>query len=606
MAHCHVALGPETGMHSLRLAPLVVCAASLAAQLITDPAQIPRTGKPPVVFVNGYQSGCSNVSFAGTFGLADQVMERDGRVSLFFNNCAVGDNSTSIEELGNGLGRFLDSLRYTSGEPVPQVDVIAHSMGGLIVRSYLAGKQEQPGVFTPPARVAIRKAVFLATPHFGTPVASRDSTRQAAQLAPASDFLFDLATWNQGQDDLRGIDFVSVLGNAGNEAVRVIGVDWPSGFHDSTVSLMSGSMDFTLAVDRNRVLNHCHTGGFALLACNSTTRIADLSSEQHESARIALAFLNSTEDWRSVGQPLSTLPVLRNQAGLILRWRTANDEPVVISTAAVRPAGSTGAFVNLNLRDNEIAHVERLPAGATEIRLSAAAAALNATVDLQRGAYRAITLKAGPQIAAVAPVFRPIFPRAVAPGMFVSLYGSFGGVTEAAGQLPYPTTLAGTEVLAGDRPLPLHFVGPQQINAVLPEDIAGMVPVTVRNASGRHTVRVLVEPAAPSLFETPVNAITGALIRSDLPARPGDYLSIYLTGLGATERRADGLDWAREQPEVTLGGRVCTLLYAGRAPGYLGLDQVNCRIPEDAPPGNAVLRVRSRDRLSDAITVPLR
>ena len=45
-------------------------------------------------------------------------------------------------------------------------------MGGLIVRSYLSGKQTQEGVFTPPADTKVRKIVFLGTPHFGTPATS--------------------------------------------------------------------------------------------------------------------------------------------------------------------------------------------------------------------------------------------------------------------------------------------------------------------------------------------------------------------------------------------------------------------------------------------------
>src|SRR3954453_6516423 len=200
-----------------------VIAASLfgpcgSAQLITNLTAIPKTGKPPVVFANGYQGDCSGVSFAGTFGQADQLMQRDGRVPLFFENCSV-PNRPSIEALGNRLGAFLDSLHYESGETVPQVDIVAHSMGGLIIRSYLAGKQEQEGIFTPPADTKIRKAVFLGTPHFGTGLATTlgpAGDRQIQEMQPGSGFVFDLATWNQGTDDLRGVDAISVIGDAGN------------------------------------------------------------------------------------------------------------------------------------------------------------------------------------------------------------------------------------------------------------------------------------------------------------------------------------------------------------------------------------------------------
>jgi triacylglycerol esterase/lipase EstA (alpha/beta hydrolase family) len=44
---------------------------------------------------------------------------------------------------------------------------MGHSMGGLIIRSYLAGKRED-GTFAPPFNHRIRKAVFIGTPQFGT------------------------------------------------------------------------------------------------------------------------------------------------------------------------------------------------------------------------------------------------------------------------------------------------------------------------------------------------------------------------------------------------------------------------------------------------------
>jgi hypothetical protein len=87
-----------------------------------------------VVFLNGFQSGCpGGESFAGSFGQFDSILQGDGRVTLFFNNCEQGRNQP-IEDLGATLGRYLDGLRYADGTPVPQVDVFAHSMGGQIVR----------------------------------------------------------------------------------------------------------------------------------------------------------------------------------------------------------------------------------------------------------------------------------------------------------------------------------------------------------------------------------------------------------------------------------------------------------------------------------------
>ena len=66
-----------------------------------------------------------------------------------------------IETLGRELGLMIDSLG------VPQVDLVMYSMGSQIGRSYLAGKQIDPGVFKPPIDPKVRKAVFIGGPHFG-------------------------------------------------------------------------------------------------------------------------------------------------------------------------------------------------------------------------------------------------------------------------------------------------------------------------------------------------------------------------------------------------------------------------------------------------------
>ena len=115
-------------------------------QLIPSGTPIPQTTKPPVVFLNGYQSDCSSADFAGTFGIADQVLQANGEACVFFNNCSVAGRPP-IETLGDAFGAFLGALKYDNGQFVTTVDVVAHSMGGLILRSYLSGKQAGAATF---------------------------------------------------------------------------------------------------------------------------------------------------------------------------------------------------------------------------------------------------------------------------------------------------------------------------------------------------------------------------------------------------------------------------------------------------------------------------
>src|SRR3954469_11421816 len=199
----------------MRLSLFLALPCLLSAQLIPSGSPIPKGPNPPVVFLNGYQPSCSGSSFSGTFGNADQVLQAAQIASVFFDNCAVTSTSSgrpTIEQLGSAFGTFLHGLRYTDGTAVTEVDVVAHSMGGLILRSYLAGKADAtPAAYAPPVDTGIRKAVFLATPHFGTALAGLlGNDAQTQEMALGSQFLFDLNTWNGGLDDLRGVDALSI------------------------------------------------------------------------------------------------------------------------------------------------------------------------------------------------------------------------------------------------------------------------------------------------------------------------------------------------------------------------------------------------------------
>jgi uncharacterized protein (TIGR03437 family) len=204
-------------------------------------------------------------------------------------------------------------------------------------------------------------------------------------------------------------------------------------------------------------------------------------------------------------------------------------------------------------------------------------------------------VKPGPLINAIFPSAAALFPRSVAPGSLISLYGN---------QL---TTSAGNSdvIVAGQAP-PVSFAGSEQINTLVPDNASGLVKVQVKNTAGEHTVNLLVEPVAPALFAPALNAVTGALVSLQAPLKRGDYAELFLTGLGATEVRG-GLNWAVAMPEVSFGGQPCTVTYAGRAPGFPGLDQINCLISADAQLSDAApVYVQSRGRVSNVSTLPLR
>jgi uncharacterized protein (TIGR03437 family) len=81
---------------------------------------------------------------------------------------------------------------------------------------------------------------------------------------------------------------------------------------------------------------------------------------------------------------------------------------------------------------------------------------------------------------------------------------------------------------------------------------------------------------------------------------PGEIVTIYATGVGAYTPGTSGIPATGPEPlvyllppAVSLGGTSCTLLYAGPAPGYVGLDQINCRTSKQISGGLQPLQIIS-------------
>lgn len=566
---------------------LLTCAAQ--AQLVSNPSAVPRTGRTPVVFLNGFETNCPGASFAHAFGTADQVLQANGIASVFFNNCAI-PGAPSIEKLGAAFGTFLASLTYEDGQSIAIVDAVSYSMGGLILRSYLSGKQEAQSTFAPPFPTRIRKAVFIATPNFGTPVAGLafGSGVQADELSSGSNFLMDLNTWNQNHDDLRGIDAIAIAGTGGT------GLASRPGFDDGLVPLSSGSLRFYLP-GRTRVLPLCHVASPGLLTltgfCAPNSKgIARVTTAGDDNARIIVSFLTGSAEWQLIGTSAEQAPLLQTGSGILVRARNATDVRIDPSSVVATPA--SGPAKTLNMSNSEIAYTDLITAGAGTITVSAGAQGFTQSYDLQAGGAQALVIKPGPAVKAVVPAAAVVFPLVVAPRMIVSLYGS--GMEQAS------VTVNGTAA-------PVLYGSGLQINTVLPADTGiGLARLNVRNAGGSQSINVLTEPAFPAVFSlnpngdaAALNALTSVIVSRSNPLRAGDYVELFLTGLGTTLSR-DAFDWALLQPVVTVGGIECPVTFAGAAPGFNGLDQINCRIPAGLGLQDAAVIVRSGERSSPA------
>jgi uncharacterized protein (TIGR03437 family) len=588
----------------MRLAILLFLPLISSAQLVT-PTAIPN-GTIPVVFLNGYQFGCTgNTGFSANFGNADKVLQASNLVTVFFDNCSVGAGP-SIEALGAGFGKFLATLRYTNGTPVPQVDVVAHSMGGLIVRAYLSGKQDVaagvPATFTPPEAAAIRKAVFIATPNFGTAVAAVLGTdNQTKEMSPGSQFLFDLNTWNQGTDDLRGIDALAIAGNGGTGAESSISGSPSPGFDDGVVQLTSASIGFAIS-GRTRIVPDCHTSDtlvFSSGVCPLTaTAINNITDTSNVVGQIAVSFLTGTNTWTTLGQAIEANTLGSATSGVILAAEDLNGAQQTITSAT---AGTTPLGTNAVAFKEALAANTTLPVTANLL----GSVVISSSVKLIAGTSVPVVVKPGPTITGVVPAGIAQFPRSVAPGAFVTVYGANLSASVVQSGQPYPSQLGDVAVLINGTAAPLQYASATQINFIYPNLPPGLAKLTVKNSTGQQTVNVMLDTAVPSIFtftgvaQGPAaaeNAVTGIIIGPTVPVHAGDYVALYLTGIGQTPSG---------NTTVTVGGQSCAgqFFFAGHVASFVGLDQVNCQVPAGVTGAAVPVVVTAGGRASNTATL---
>jgi hypothetical protein len=95
-----------------------------------------------------------------------------------------------------------------------------------------------------------------------------------------------------------------------------------------------------------------------------------------------------------------------------------------------------------------------------------------------------------------------------------------------------------------------------------------------------------------------LHADTHELVSAANPAVAGEALEIYAAGL---------VNGAVIPPQLAIGGRMAEVMYFGEAPGYVGLNQVNVRVPSGIGPGSEVrVRMTYLGRPTNEVTIAVR
>ncbi|MEO8595815.1 MAG: IPT/TIG domain-containing protein [Candidatus Solibacter sp.] len=243
--------------------------------------------------------------------------------------------------------------------------------------------------------------------------------------------------------------------------------------------------------------------------------------------------------------------------------------------------------------------------------LVAAAGTANVSVTSENGASGALVFSivpAPPATTSAGVVNAASSLPAIAPGALIAIYGTnlAGGLAQAD-KTPLPTTLDGTSVTIDGAKIPLLFVSSGQVNAQVPyETKPGTVKLAVQAGSGNSApVDIQVAATGPGVFSPlqsnhvlALNLADATLNSAQSPAKVGQYVTAYLTGQGAVNPAAPTGDVAPSDPlslpvaavQVKIGGKLATLQFAGLAPGFVGLMQMNILIP-DVPAGELPFEV---------------
>ncbi|MBZ5600755.1 MAG: hypothetical protein LAO79_00445 [Acidobacteriia bacterium] len=214
----------------------------------------------------------------------------------------------------------------------------------------------------------------------------------------------------------------------------------------------------------------------------------------------------------------------------------------------------------------------------------------------------------------------------VAPGTFVTLFGTgFGSQTATTTAFPVKTQLAGVQVTVNSTPAPVYSVvggASPLITAIVPYEVTGSSATfqVIVNGTKSNAVDVPLAPTAPGVFSVPPNGISdaavrhadGTIVNSDSPATRGEYVAVYLAGLGAVNPSvSDGqatptntLYKMTGPVNVYVGGQlVQNVAFSGLTPTLAGLYQLNIQIPVTIGSGAQSLAVQTADCFTDMVTI---
>jgi pimeloyl-ACP methyl ester carboxylesterase len=204
----------------------------------------------------------------------------------------VRETGWTIEQLAGELHKHIECIlrgdcinvttanfRFPRGTPVSRVDIVAHSMGGLITRAYIAGLAIDRSIscITPPGvpvtcniipyNGSIRKLIAVGSPNYGSAFAVTARNRQGEGMRYGSSFILTLHdSWHStGQFLISPNNILSVAGTQSEGHLE--------GDDDGVVNIASAALPLEYLPDNNNIqyVPYRHSGD--ILPVSGTTLV---------------------------------------------------------------------------------------------------------------------------------------------------------------------------------------------------------------------------------------------------------------------------------------------------------------------------------------------
>ncbi len=201
------------------------------------------------------------------------------------------------------------------------------------------------------------------------------------------------------------------------------------------------------------------------------------------------------------------------------------------------------------------------------------------------------------------------FDTTIGRGGLISIFGlQLASADFAPRRAPLPTELAGVTVTLNDELLPLIMVSPTQINAVIPMSASGSATLKVVTKNGSAQTAVTIHDLAPAIFSSAQFHDDGRRVSGELPAVPGEMITLYATGLGAVEGDASVPANAelpvRARIRVLIDGTSIIPVAATLVEGLVGVYKVSFVLPRIRV-GTYRMRLQADGAISNEAFVPV-